>query len=102
MTVPSTERWTRAAPDWASALWRADWWPGQRALAKFVRHKQTEWVRAGRVIHWGPVSASCTVSLPDQPGRDIVQLALTGPQWMTRPARTHSVCVWRTNFASAR
>lgn len=68
MTGPSSERWSRAAPDWASALWRADWWPGQRALAKFVRHTQTEWVRAGRVIHWGPVSASCTMSLPGWSG----------------------------------
>lgn len=40
----------------------------RRALARFVQHTQTEWARAGRVIHEGPVGAICAASLPGSPG----------------------------------
>lgn len=43
-------------------------WLRRRASAGFVRRVQTEWARAGRVIHWGPESAVCTLALPDRRG----------------------------------
>lgn len=51
------------------------WWLGgplaRRALKGFVRRTQTEWARAGRVIHWGPVSAVCVAALPGWSGGGI-------------------------------
>lgn len=51
------------------------WWLGgplaRRALKGFVRRTQTDWARAGRIIHWGPVSAVCTASLPGWSGSGI-------------------------------
>lgn len=51
------------------------WWLGgplaRRALRGFVRRTQTDWARAGRAIHWGPVSAVCTASLPGWSGGGI-------------------------------
>lgn len=65
----SSERQTGAAAlDAERGLWLAGWWPGRRAQAKFVRDTRTGWVRAGRTIHWGPVSASCLASLPGWSG----------------------------------
>lgn len=43
-------------------------WLRRRASAGFVRRVQTEWARAGRVIHWGPENAVCTLALPDWRG----------------------------------
>ena len=52
----------------ARAAWRISGWLGARATARFVRDLRTEWARAGRVVHWGPVSATCVASLPGWPG----------------------------------
>lgn len=54
-----------------STLWRLGGPLARRALKGFVRRTQTEWARAGRVIHWGPVSAVCTASLPGWSGGGI-------------------------------
>ncbi|MBN1200639.1 MAG: hypothetical protein JXJ20_02165 [Anaerolineae bacterium] len=42
----------------------ARWATGRRARQRYVLHTRTEWARAGRTVHYGPVGATCFGSRP--------------------------------------
>lgn len=43
------------------------WWAvGRRALGQHVIRTRTDWVRAGQIVHYGPIAATCYGSRPHQ------------------------------------